>query len=58
MYSHMSRQKSMSTALKRTMAWNTSARASWDSIWVVSGFQVSPKLSTKRRDIPIQSTSG
>ena len=43
MYSHMSRQKSMRTALKRTTAWNTSARASWDSIWVVSGFQASPK---------------
>src|SRR5579875_741297 len=57
-YSHMSRQKSMSTVLKRATASKASAGGSWGSIWVVRGFHAKPNDSTNRFDTTTQSTSG
>jgi hypothetical protein len=53
---------SVATLCSTRLAWATrsysSACQSCDSICVVSGFQVRPRLSTKEREIEVQSRSG
>mmetsp|Transcript_1814 Transcript_1814/g.2880 ORF Transcript_1814/g.2880 Transcript_1814/m.2880 type:complete len:252 (+) Transcript_1814:923-1678(+) len=54
----MSRERSSSTVLYRSKAWNSSARQSCGSICVTYGFHTSPNDSTSRLAIAGQSTAG